>query len=318
MSMNEEIRVLCAAGVPEDMAKRLSEAVGPVTILKSDDENEIIQEIQDKQVFVVRSKPKVTANIIQNAPVLKVVARPGVGTDNIDKEACKNKGVKVINTPEASAASVSELTIGLAISLLRYAFTTCSLLKSGDWAKSKYTGRTIEGKVWGIVGFGGIGRRVATIVKAMNAQVVAYDPYLPDDQFEKYDVKRAVRLEDLLSVSDIVSLHVIMSDETKGMISAEAIQLMKKGSYLINTSRGKVIDHKALMQALANGHLAGAALDVFETEPPSDKELICMDNLICTPHIGGSTEEAFINATDIMIRKLRQMFKPEEGGPIGI
>ena len=200
---------------------------------------------------MVRSKPKVTANIINNAPTLKVVARPGVGTDNIDKEACKNKGVKVINTPEASAASVSELTIGLAISLLRYAFTTCSLLKSGDWAKSKYTGRTIEGKVWGIIGFGGIGRRVAAIVKAMNAQVVAYDPYIPEEQFVKSEVKRAVRLEDLLSVSDIVSLHVIMSEETKGMISAEAIQLMKKGSYLINTSRGKVIDHKALMQALA-------------------------------------------------------------------
>jgi D-3-phosphoglycerate dehydrogenase len=277
MNMSEEIRVLCAAGVPEDMAKRLNEAVGPVTILNSDDENEIIQKIQDKQVFVVRSKPKVTANIINNAPTLKVVARPGVGTDNIDKEACKNKGVKVINTPEASAASVSELTIGLAISLLRYAFTTCSLLKSGDWAKSKYTGRTIEGKVWGIIGFGGIGRRVAAIVKAMNAQVVAYDPYIPEEQFAKSEVKRAVRLEDLLSVSDIVSLHVIMSEETKGMISSEAIQLMKKGSYLINTSRGKVIDHKALMQALANGHLAGAALDVFETEPPM---LLCITILL--------------------------------------
>jgi len=300
------------------MAKRLSDAIGPVTILKSDDENEIIREIQDKQVFVVRSKPKVTASIINNAPELKVVARPGVGTDNIDKEACKNKGIKVINTPEASATSVSELTIGLAISLLRYTFTTCNLLKSGDWAKNKYTGRTIEGKVWGIIGFGGIGRRVANIVKAMNAQVIAYDPYIPEEQFQKYEVKRAIRLEDLLSVSDIVSLHVIMSDETKGMISAEAIQLMKKGSYLINTSRGKVIDQKALMQALVSGHLAGAALDVFETEPPNDKELICLDNLICTPHIGGSTEEAFFNATDIMIRKLRQMFKPEEEGPIGI
>ncbi|MBP8934040.1 MAG: 3-phosphoglycerate dehydrogenase, partial [Candidatus Atribacteria bacterium] len=287
--MNEEIRVLCAAGVPEDMAKRLSDAIGPVTILKSDDENEIIREIQDKQVFVVRSKPKVTASIINNAPELKVVARPGVGTDNIDKEACKNKGIKVINTPEASATSVSELTIGLAISLLRYTFTTCNLLKSGDWAKNKYTGRTIEGKVWGIIGFGGIGRRVANIVKAMNAQVIAYDPYIPEEQFQKYEVKRAIRLEDLLSVSDIVSLHVIMSDETKGMISAEAIQLMKRGSYLINTSRGKVIDQKALMQALVSGHLAGAALDVFETEPPNDKELICLDNLICTPHIGGST-----------------------------
>jgi len=318
MTMNEEIRVLCAAGVPEDMAKRLSDAIGPVNILKSDDENEIIREIQDKQVFVVRSKPKVTASIINNAPELKVVARPGVGTDNIDKEACKNKGIKVINTPEASATSVSELTIGLAISLLRYTFTTCNLLKSGDWAKNKYTGRTIEGKVWGIIGFGGIGRRVANIVKAMNAQVIAYDPYIPEEQFQKYEVKRAIRLEDLLSVSDIVSLHVIMSDETKGMISAEAIQLMKKGSYLINTSRGKVIDQKALMQALVSGHLAGAALDVFETEPPNDKELICLDNLICTPHIGGSTEEAFFNATDIMIRKLRQMFKPEEEGPIGI
>ena len=315
--MNEKILVLCAAGVPEDMAKRLSETIGPVTLLKSDDEDEIIKEIQDKHVFVVRSKPKVTATLIENAPVLKVVARPGVGTDNIDKEACKKKGVKVVNTPEASASSVAELTIGLAINLLRYVYTTCSLLKSGDWAKSKYTGRTIEGKVWGVIGFGGIGRRVADIVKAMNAQVIAYDPYISEEEFIKRDVQRALRLEDLLSVSDIISLHVIMSDETRGMISSDAIQTMKKGAYLINTSRGKVIDQIALMQALKSGHLAGAALDVFEVEPPSDNELICLDNLICTPHIGGSTEEAFLNATDIMIRKLRQMFQPDEGGPIG-
>ncbi|MCX6090503.1 MAG: hydroxyacid dehydrogenase [Candidatus Atribacteria bacterium] len=315
--MTEQIRVLCAFGVPDDMARRLSEAIGPVTVLKSDDEAEIIREIQDKHVFVVRSKPKVTPNIIENAPVLKVVSRPGVGTDNIDKEACKKKGVLVMNTPEASASSVAELTVGLALSLLRYIYTTCALLKNGDWAKSKYTGRTIDGKVWGVLGFGGIGRKVADIVKVMNAQVVAYDPYIPDEEFTKRDVKRALRLEDLLAMSDILSLHVVINDETRGMISENAIRQMKKGSYIINTSRGKVIDQKALFAALESGHLAGAALDVFETEPPTDNLFLCQKNLICTPHIGGSTEEAFINATDIMIRKLRDLLRPGEGGPIG-
>ena len=313
----EEIRILCAHGVPQDMVKRLSEEIGPVEVLSSDDEAEIIRAIQDKQVFVVRSKPKVTANVIMNAPNLKVVARPGVGTDNIDKKACEERGIQVINSPEASASSVAELTVGLAIALLRHVYPACYLLKEGQWAKNRYTGKTVEGKVWGIIGFGGIGRRVAEIAKALRAEVMAYDPYVKDEEFASKGVKRALRLDELLEKSDIVSLHVVLNKDTEGLISEEAIRKMKKGAYLINTSRGKVVNHEALLKALDEGHLAGVALDVYDTEPPTDMSCLQRENLICTPHIGGSTEEAFVNATEILINKLKTIFRLGEGVPIG-
>ncbi len=317
MENNGEIRVLCAQDVSQDMVKRLEETIGSVEVLASNEEGDIIRAIQDKHVFVVRSKTKVTANIIAHAPHLKVVARPGVGTDNIDKKACEERGIQVINSPEASASSVAELTVGLVIALLRHVYTTCNLLKQGQWAKSKYTGKTVEGKVWGIVGFGSIGRRVAEIVKAMRAEVIAYDPYVKDEEFAEYGVKRALRFEELLEKSDIISLHVVLNKETEGLISEEAIRKMKKGAYLVNTSRGKVVDQKALLRALSEGHLGGAALDVYETEPPSDTSCLAVENLICTPHIGGSTEEAFINATEILIHKLRMILRLGEGMPIG-
>lgn len=317
--MNGTIRVLCARGVPEDMVRRLSEEIGPVEVLASDNEEDIIQAIQDKDVFVVRSNPLVTARIIEHAPRLKVIARPGVGTDNIDKKACEARGIQIINTPEASAGSVAELTIGLALALLRHLYVTCAFLKEGKWVKSKYTGKTIEGKTWGVIGFGSIGRRVAEIVKAMRAEVIAYDPYVPEEEFTRRGVKRAFRLEELLERSDIVSLHVVLNNETRGLLSAEMLRKMKRGAYLINTSRGKVIDQKALLEVLRDGHLAGVALDVYETEPPleQDLELLAQENVICTPHIGGSTEEAFLNATEILVNKLKAFFRPGEGVPIG-
>jgi len=313
----ETVRILCAHGVPEDMVQRLSEEIGPVEVLSSHDEEEILRAIQDKDVFVVRSKPQVTARIIENAPRLKVVARPGVGTDNIDRKACEARGIQVINTPEASASSVAELTVGLAIALLRHLYLTCAFLKKGKWAKEQYTGKTIEGKTWGVVGFGSIGRRVAEIVKAMRAEVLAYDPYVPEEEFIRRGVKRAFRLEELLERSDIVSLHVVLNSETAGLFSEEMLRKMKRGAYLINTSRGKVIDQKALLQVLREGHLAGVALDVYETEPPQDLELLTHENVICTPHIGGSTEEAFLNATEVLVSKLKALFRLGEGVPIG-
>jgi len=175
----------------------------------------------------------------------------------------------------------------------------------------------VEGKVWGIIGFGGIGRRVAEIAKALRAEVMAYDPYVKDEEFASKGVKRALRLDELLEKSDIVSLHVVLNKDTEGLISEEAIRKMKKGAYLINTSRGKVVNQEALLKALDEGHLAGVALDVYDTEPPTDMSCLQRENLICTPHIGGSTEEAFVNATEILINKLKTIFRLGEGVPIG-
>ncbi|BER92940.1 MAG: D-3-phosphoglycerate dehydrogenase / 2-oxoglutarate reductase [Candidatus Atribacteria bacterium] len=310
------IKILCAHGVPEEMKKRLAE-IGQVFSLNSHDEVEIKEAIRDKHVFVVRSKPRVTRDIIESASQLKVVARPGVGIDNIDQEACREKGIRIINTPEASTSSVAELTIGLAIALLRRIYYGCNLLKRGEWVKGKCTGRTIEGKTWGVIGFGGIGRRVAELVKAFGAEVYAYDPYVEEGVFVEKGVRRALSLNELLAKSDIVSLHVVLNQETENMISEEAISKMKRGAYLINTSRGKVVDQKALYQALLSGQLGGVALDVYDTEPPTDQELLGLENVICTPHIGGNTEEVFVRATDILIVKLKEVLGLSGGQPLG-
>lgn len=315
MSQNA-IKILCAHGVPEDMKKRLAE-IGQVFSLNSHDEVEIKEAIRDKHVFVVRSKPRVTREIIDSAPQLKVVARPGVGIDNIDQEACRERGIKIINTPEASTSSVAELTIGLAIALLRRIYYGCNLLKRGEWVKGECTGRTIEGKTWGVIGFGGIGRRVAELVRAFGAEVYAYDPYVEESVFVEKGVKRALSLDELLVKSDIISLHVVLSKETENMISEEAISKIKRGAYLINTSRGKVVDQKALYQALVSGQLGGVALDVYNTEPPTDQDLLSLENVICTPHIGGNTKEVFTRATEILITKLKEALGISGGQPLG-
>jgi D-3-phosphoglycerate dehydrogenase len=158
---------------------------------------------------------------------------------------------------------------------------------------------------------------VAELVKAFGAEVYAYDPYVEEGVFVEKGVRRALSLNELLAKSDIVSLHVVLNQETENMISEEAISKMKRGAYLINTSRGKVVDQKALYQALLSGQLGGVALDVYDTEPPTDQELLGLENVICTPHIGGNTEEVFVRATDILIVKLKEVLGLSGGQPLG-
>lgn len=260
--------------------------------------------VKDADVIVVRSRTKVTRSLIEAASQLKLIARCGVGLDNIDLKTAEERGITVINSPESSAISVAELTMGLILSLLRKIPLADRSMKEGKWLKRELEGQQLYGKILGLIGFGRIGQAVAERARAFGAKVIAYDI---DNSKAIIAEKMGVTflsgpnaLETLLKNSDIISLHVPLTDETKLLIGRREFDLIKPGSYLINTSRGGIVDEEALYHALKSGKLAGAALDVFGEEPPKMSPLISLPNVICTPHIGSSTFECQLtNSTEI-------------------
>jgi len=259
-------------------------------------------------VLVVRSKTQVTGDLIANAGRLRLVARAGVGLDNVDAEACKAKGVRVINTPNASSQAVAELAIGLMICGLRNVVKANIALLQGTFDKKALTGREIGGKTLGVIGYGRIGREVAKRALALGMRVIAHDPYVKKAE----PGVRLVSLDELLANSDVISLHVALTPETKNLINAQAIAKMKKNAYLINLARGAVVDEAALIQALKEGRIAGAALDVTVKEPP-EGELLKTPNLILTGHLGASSKESQARIGEELVKKLEEFFKGGEG-----
>lgn len=242
------------------------------------------------EVLIVRSATKVTRELIEKGTKLKIIGRAGVGLDNIDVNTAKEKGVKVLNTPGASAISVAELTFGLMLSAARHIARGTKDLKDGLWTKKELEGHELFGKTLGIIGLGMIGKEVAKRALSFGMTVIAYDPLVSD-----FENVRMVNLDELYRLSDFITLHVPLNEQTKHMIDARAIDKMKKGVIIVNASRGGVIDEQALYEALVSGKVYAAALDVFEIEPPQDdlrKKLLGLSNVVATPHIGASTYEA--------------------------
>jgi D-3-phosphoglycerate dehydrogenase len=237
--------------------------------------------------MVVRSRTKVRQPLIEACPDLKVIVRGGVGLDTIDAEFARSKGITVMNTPVASSASVAELTIGYMFALARASYQATSSMKSEKWEKKKFEGQEVGGKTLGLIGIGHIGREVARRANALGMTVIAYDPYVK----EAGDVQ-LVSMDELLAKSDYISLHLPKTAESAGMIGKEAFSQMKPGVRIINCARGGIIDEQALIQALMSGKVAGAALDVYAAEPPTDWTLVKLPNVICSPHIGAATTEA--------------------------
>ncbi len=255
------------------------------------EKEELMKVIPDVEVLVVRSATKVTADVIEAGEKLRIIARAGVGLDNIDLDKAKEKGIKVLNTPGASAASVAELTIGMMFALSRHIARGTMDLKEGKWTKKQLKGVELNGKTLGIIGLGRIGREVAKRALALGMRVIAYDPFVKETDL---DVK-LVELDDLLSNADYITVHVPLIPETKHLINEEAFEKMKEGVFVLNCARGGIVDEKALLKALKEGKVAGAGMDVFETEPPTsdvEKELLSLPNVVATPHIGASTKEA--------------------------
>src|SRR5512141_1808857 len=237
--------------------------------------------------MVVRSRTKVRQSLMDVCPNLKVIVRGGVGLDTIDAEYARSKGITVMNTPMASSASVAELAIGYMFALARSTYQATSSIKAEKWEKKSFEGVEIGGKTLGLVGIGNIGKEVARRANALGMTVIAYDPYV-----KAADGVKLVTLVELLAAADYISLHLPKTKESANMIGKDQFAKMKTGVRIINCARGGIVDEAALYDALTGGKVAGAALDVFAEEPPTDWKLLKLENVIASPHIGAATKEA--------------------------
>ncbi|HTT71782.1 MAG TPA: phosphoglycerate dehydrogenase [Anaeromyxobacteraceae bacterium] len=242
--------------------------------------------------LAVRSATKVNAALLERAGRLKVVGRAGVGVDNVDIAAATRRGVVVMNTPGGSSTTVAELTLAHMLALARHVAQATASVKGGKWEKKKFQGRELAGKTLGVVGIGSIGSIVVERCRGLKMRVIAYDPFISAEAAGELGVTQ-VSLDELWSQADVISLHVPLTEQTRNLVDEKALARMKKGALIVNCARGGVIDERALASALERGHLGGAALDVFEKEPPPpDHPLFKLDAFVCTPHLGASTEEA--------------------------
>jgi len=270
---------------------------------------QIAEKIGNFQVIVVRSRTKMTRELIEKADKCKIIARVGIGLDNIDQEAAKEKNIRVINAVEGAITAVAELVIGLMISMAREIPRADREIRNGNWIKKELMGSELKGKYLGIVGLGNIGKRLGRLARALNMNIIGYDVIPIDDEFSKEVGLMKADLDTLLSSADYVSFHVPLLDSTRHMINAEKLKMMKNTARIINTSRGGVIDEVALYNSLKDGSLAGAALDVFEVEPATGNRLTSLPNFIATPHMGAQTKEAQLLAANIIAEKIIQVLR---------
>ena len=270
---------------------------------------QVAEKIGNFEVVVVRSRTKMTRELIAKADKCKIIARVGIGLDNIDQEAAKEKNIRVINAVEGAITAVAELVIGLMISMAREIPRADREIRNGNWIKKELMGTELKGKYLGIVGLGNIGKRLGRLARALNMNIIGYDVMPIDDEFAKEVGLMKADLDTLLSSADYVSLHVPLLDSTHHLINAKKLKLMKNTARIINTSRGGVIDEEALYNSLNEGNLAGAALDVFEMEPATGNKLTTLPNFVATPHMGAQTKEAQLLAANIIAEKIIQVLR---------
>ena len=251
----------------------------------------LAEQVRDADALLVRSAVDVNADLLSHATKLRVIGRAGVGVDNIDLEAATRRGIAVMNTPGANAVAVAEHTFALMLALARHLSRADATTRAGKWEKKSLQGSELRGKTLGIVGLGRVGLEVAKRARAFGMEVVAHDPFVAATVAREVAIK-LVALEELYPAADYLTLHVGLTPQTAGMINVDSLRNMKRGSRLVNCARGELIDEAALAEALKSGRLAGAALDVFHQEPPKNSPLLQMENVIATPHIAGSTQEA--------------------------
>lgn len=284
-------KIIVTDGISEN-AKKMLEEKYEVDLKKGIPPEELKKVIKEYNAIIVRSATKVTAEIIDAAQNLEVIGRAGEGVDNIDVKAATAKGIVVVNAPGSNSNSVAEHVIGLIMALARRIPEADHSTKSGKWEKSKFSGIEIEEKTLGIIGFGKIGFLVAKKALGLGMKVIAFDPFLPDDKFLSLDVKRAASLEDLYKISDFITIHLPKSKDTMGMFNKAELYKMKKGAVIINAARGGIVVEKDLAEAIKDGQIGGAALDVFENEPCENSPVLELGRVVCTPHLGASTNEA--------------------------
>ncbi|MFO1051702.1 MAG: phosphoglycerate dehydrogenase [Planctomycetota bacterium] len=294
--------ILCADDLGAEGLALLRE-VGDVTVSTGMDETRLRAALAGHDALVVRSATKVTARALEGGDRLALIGRAGIGVDNIDLDAATARGIVVMNTPDAGAVTTAELAIALLVSLARHVPAADQNLKSGQWEKKRFVGVELTGKTLGVVGLGNIGRIVADRGAGLAMEVIAYDPFVPQERAPSG--VRMVDLDELCARADFVTIHVPLMDSTRHLFDAARLASLRKGARLIHAARGGIVDDVALLEALRSGHLAGAALDVFEIEPlPVDHPFRSLPNVVLTPHIGASTHEAQRNVAVDLARQV--------------
>jgi D-3-phosphoglycerate dehydrogenase len=307
--LKPKAKILVCDSIHEDGIKKLKQAGFEVEVNPTISDEQLKNIAANYDALIVRSRTQVTEEIIQAGKNLKIIGRAGAGLDNINVASAEKKSILVLNTPEAPAEAVAELTIGLMLSLARNIPLADHSLKEGKWLKKELMGWELKGKTLGTIGLGNIGEKVTKIAKAFEMKILISKHTPPSPELLKELEAEFVPLNDLLQRSDIVTIHVPLTPQTDHMIGEKEIKLMKNGAFLINTSRGAIVDEKALLKALKSGKLKGAALDVFEVEPPKDLTLIRLSQVVCTTHIGAQTEEAQREASILIAEKIINALK---------
>lgn len=298
------MNILVTDKIDEEGIRRLRE-IAKVDVEIGLKPPELLERVKDYEVLVVRSATKVTKEVIEAGRRLKIIGRAGAGLDNVDAEVAKARGIKILNTPEAPAEAVAELVIGFMLSWARHLPQADSSMKQGKWLKSELMGTELRGKTLGIIGTGKIGQRVGVLASAFGMKILAQDCV----RYSEFVLKTGCEYADLdtvLKESDYLTIHVPLTPDTRHMISKRELSKMKPTAVLINTSRGEVVDESALVEALSSGRIAGACLDVYAREPPVDSPLLKLPNVILTPHIGASTQEAQRQAAILISEKIKE------------
>ena len=308
------MKILVCDNLEEKVIEKLSQ-LGEVTNISDSKTKteELLSNIVDTDIVVIRSSTKINKDILQKANKLKIIARCGVGIDNIDIEEATNKEIYVTNSPNANIISVAELTIGLIISAARNIHTSNNSLKDKNWDRNKFLGTELYKKQLGLIGFGKAAREVAKRLTAFGMEIVFYDPYVEASE----DEANKVELDELLKTSDVISIHVVKNEETKNMINDEKLNLIKKGGILVNTSRGGIVDEVALFQR-SSDDVIFAGLDVFSKEPPDINKTFSTSNIVTTPHLGASTQEAQLRAGLETVQNISDILNGELSSVINI
>ena len=303
------MKILICDNLNQQVYKELETIGDCFDISKSASKDEdLANHIKDSEIVVIRSATKLTKEVLDKAEQLKIIARCGVGIDNVDLDFAKSKNIFVTNAPSANLISVVELTVALIISASRKLSLADSHLKKGEWNRSEFLGNELYGKTLGIVGFGKAGRLVADRMKSFGMSIVFYDPYVTDWNGSE----ESVELDDLLRTADVVSIHVIKTKDTENLISKDMLDLLKPSSIIVNTSRGGVLDEDYLFELLESEKIFGAGLDVYSNEPPENVDRYNGLNLVTTPHIGASTNEAQLKAGLETIENIKKILAGDE------
>jgi len=307
------MKILITDKMAEEAIKLLKDAGHKVTFDEMD-HDKLLKEVGKYEGFMVRGRTKVIKEIVEAGSKgnLKVIGRAGIGVDNVDIERAGKLGIPVVNAPTGSTISVAELTITHMLSLSRNITKADSTMKKGEWAKKQLRGSELYGKTLGLIGTGNIGKLTGKIAHCFGMKIIGYDPFISKKDMAKDGIEKKDDLVDLISSSDFISLHLPHTPKTHYIINKEMISKMKPTAYIINCSRGGTVDETALYNALKNGEIAGAGIDVYEKEPPVDNPLLGLENVVLTPHLGANTNEGQIRAGTICAEQIIKVLKGKE------